>query len=113
MNSFVYTMTTGRQGWDLISMLRNLVSSTQNALNLVAVLIGFAAVLWGIWGVFKNLKNSQQAQWGPTIGAIIIGAFLVVSQFNGVLGISQGASSTVENMAGVSTEAPQIDTGVK
>ena len=107
MNAFLYTMTS--QGWDLIQVLKNLVNSTQSALNLIAVLIGFAAVLWGVWNVFKNLKNSQQAQWAPAIGAIIIGAFLVVSQFNGVLGISEGASATVSNMAGVSTEAPNID----
>ena len=44
MNAFSYTMAS--QGWDLIKVLQNLVGHTQTALNLVAVLIGFFAVLW-------------------------------------------------------------------
>ena len=91
------TITGGRT---LLEMLQNAQSNITQIFNAALMLLGMAVLVFAAITFVKNLKNSQQAQWGIFFLAFIAGGFMATSGFNGLQSLSSGASQTIEDLTG-------------
>lgn len=108
MTNLLYTMSS--TGWDVTTFLTNAISQIKSWFDLLFVIIGMGALAFGIMKVFKSLKTPQQAEWGIALGFCILGGFMIVSKFGGVVSISSGASKTLEDLGGteITDETPSV-----
>lgn len=104
----MYTMD-GVKLTEMIENATNNITSIFQGLGIILglILLAYAAILF-----FKNLKNSQQAQWGIFFLALISGGFLATSGFMGLKSLSAGASETISDLTGadIQNTAPEGNT---
>ena len=89
--------------WDLKSFLVNATTNIKFLGGLVIVLIGTAAVIWGVYKFFAKLfggQSAQQTSWVTVALLIIIGGAAMAGGGSLAFSIAEGGKKTIEDLGG-------------